>query len=91
MRCLRTNGRMSRVALQKEAAGGSYARVIAELKTLQEKGLIAKVGSGPKVLYQVAGSGRAKVGKRLSSNGAREEFRRFRGGNRFETTARQSI
>lgn len=60
MRCLRTNGRMSRAALQKEAAGGSYARVIAELKTLQEKGLIAKVGSGPKVLYQVAGSGEQK-------------------------------
>ena len=55
-RQLRANGQTSRSVLQREVADGSYARVIAELKALQDKGLAAKVGSGPRVTYRIAGN-----------------------------------
>ena len=56
VRHLKLNGPTSRTILQQKVAGGSYSRVIAELKSLQDKGIVHKRGSGPKVLYAISGS-----------------------------------
>lgn len=56
VRHLKLNGPTSRTILQQKVAGGSYSRVIAELKSLQDKGIVHKRGNGPKVLYAISGS-----------------------------------